>query len=84
MSNVKSICNGAVVPELGAPNEQLIAMLKDVLAMAETGELQSFVGTGFTTDKQRVAVWADYHPDVYQMAGAVTWLQAEYIRRHET
>lgn len=83
MSNVKSICAGAVVPELGAPSPELVAMLKDLLAMAETGELQSFVGTGFTTDKQRVAVWADHHPDTYQMLGAVAWLQAEYVRRHE-
>jgi hypothetical protein len=83
VSNVKSIY-GAEVPvkELGEPNVALVALLKDILAMAESGQLQSFIGTGFTTDNLRTAVWADQHPDVYQMLGALGWLQAEYIARH--
>lgn len=84
VSNVKSISGGAPVPESGTPNPQLVAVLKDMLAMAESGELQSFVGTGFTTTKHRVALWADHHPDTYQMLGAVAWLQSEYIARHAT
>lgn len=83
MSKVQSIY-GADIPvkELGTPNPALVDMLKDLLAMAETGQLQSFVGTGFTTDNLRTAVWADQHPDVYQMLGALGWLQAEYVKRH--
>jgi hypothetical protein len=64
------------------PNAGLIAALQDLLNMAETGQLQSFVGTGFTRDGLRAATWADFHSDVYQMLGALAWLQAEYIHRH--
>lgn len=83
MSNVQSIY-GADIPvkELGEPNAALVAGLKDLLAMAETGQLQSFIGTGFTSDNLRMAMWADQHPDLYQMLGALGWLQAEYIKRH--
>lgn len=83
MSNVKSIY-GAEVPvkELGEPNAALVALLKDVLAMAESGQLQAFIGTGFTSDNLRTVIWADQHPDVYQMLGALAWMQAEYIKRH--
>lgn len=82
MNNVKSISGGRLVPEQGTPNEELVARLKDVLALAETGELQSFIGTGFTSERLRLAVWADHHPDVIQMLGSLAWLQAEYIQRH--
>ena len=60
----------------------LIRVLRDALARAESGELQSFIGTGFNADGTRLAVWADLHENVYEMAGALTWLQAEYIHRH--
>lgn len=63
------------------PNSQLIAVLKDVLAMAERGELQSFIGTGFTAEGQRLATWCDANPNVYEMLGALSWLQHEYVQR---
>lgn len=69
-------------PELGEPNEVLIHILKDMLEMAKSGRLQSLVGTGFTKEGNRLAVWADLHPDVYQMLGALNWLEHEYVRRH--
>ena len=64
------------------PNPQLVKNLRDLLDMAETGQLQSFVGTGFTRDGLRAATWGDFHSDVYQMLGALAWLQAEYVERH--
>lgn len=66
----------------GQPNEGLVTTLRNMLAMAESGELQSFIGCGFTTDRGRLAVWSDNHPDVFAMLGSIAWLQAEYIHRH--
>jgi hypothetical protein len=64
------------------PNENLIAALEDVLAMAKDGRLQSFIGAGVTQDDMRMTVWSDYHNDIYQMLGSLAWLQAEYIKKH--
>jgi len=80
MTNVVNL-DGTDV-EHGKPNPQLIDVLKKVLAMAEGGQLQSYIGTGFTDDGLRVATWCDHHIDVYQQLGALAWLQAEYIDKH--
>lgn len=82
MSNVISL-NGVPV-EPSEPNQSLISALKAALAMAESGQLQSYIGTGFTSDGLRMATWCDSHDDVYQMLGGLAWLQAEYIKRHAT
>ena len=72
---------GSKLPTIG-PNPDVVDLLSQLLARAESGEIQSFIGTGFTRDGLRLALWADTHHDVYQMLGAVAWLQAEYIHRH--
>jgi hypothetical protein len=64
------------------PNDGLISALRQLLAMAESGQLQSYIGTGFTCDGLRMATWGDHHDDVYQMLGALAWLQSEYLHRH--
>lgn len=78
-----------VVPLLGArlptgvPNEALVKALEGLLEHARSGRLQSFIGTGFGDDgKSRFAHWSDSHDDVYQMLGALAWLQHEYVARH--
>ena len=72
---------GCKQPNAG-PNRSLIESLRDLLGRAERGELQSFIGTGFTTDGMRAAVWADHHCNVYEMLGAIAWLEHEYVSRH--
>lgn len=62
------------------PNEPLIALLKDLLNFAETGQLQSFCGTGFTTEGLRITVLAP-GSDVYSMQGAIHVLAAEHLRQ---
>ena len=81
MSNVKYISTGAAVPDKAMPNLALIKMLSDVLKMAESGQLQSYIGTGFTHDGLRVSTWGDYHDDKYQVLGALNWLAHDYVRR---
>jgi hypothetical protein len=66
-----------------APNTTLIAALRETLERAESGEPQSFIGTGFTGAGMRFAFWCDHHTNVYEMLGAIAWLQAEYVHRHE-
>lgn len=80
MSNVTAL-PGVRAPVSG-PNEALVSVLRDLLSRAEAGHLQSFIGTGFQADGMRAAAWADQHDNVYQMLGALAWLQAEYVHRH--
>jgi len=81
MSNVRALPNIGNLPT-SEPNEQLIKNLEDLLAMARSGQLQSFIGTGFFLDGARVASWGDFHQNVYEMLGSLSWLHAEYIHRH--
>lgn len=81
MSNVVPLIAGKSLPN-AAPNEALIAALSDLLKMAESGQLQSYIGSGFTHDGLRVSTWCDFHDDVYQVVGSMEWLKAEYINRH--
>ena len=78
--NVRSL--PGVVVRSDKPNELLIGALQNLLALAESGKLQSFIGTGFTADGLRAAVWCDFEQDVYKMLGSLAWVQAEYIHRH--
>ncbi|MDO6966978.1 hypothetical protein [Rhizobium alvei] len=68
-------------PELGEPNQPLIKAITNLLEMAKTGRLQSFVGTGFTHEGNRLSLWCDTHPDIYQMLGSIAWLEHEYVER---
>jgi len=81
MTNVKYLSTGDDVPDRAQPNPALIKMLSDVLKMAESGQLQSYIGTGFTHDGLRVSTWGDYHDDKYQVLGALNWLAHDYVRR---
>jgi len=78
VSNVTAL-PGCRVPSQG-PNGAVVEALRDLLSRAEAGELQSFIGTGFTQDGLRCAVWCD-HANVYEMLGSLAWLQAEYVQR---
>lgn len=66
----------------GEPSEMVIAICRDLLEMAEDGRLQSMVGTGFLADGSRIGIWADAHTNVYEMLGAINWLEHEYVERH--
>lgn len=81
MSNVAPLFAGRRLPD-DAPNEALIAALSDLLKMAESGQLQSYIGSGFTRDGLRVATWCDFHDNVYEVVGSMEWMKAEYIARH--
>lgn len=80
MSNVVSI-SGDKPPQLGEPNEAVVAALEELLAMAKGGQLQNFIGTGFAPDGGRVSCWAGEHQNVYEMLGSINWLEHEYVDR---
>jgi hypothetical protein len=82
VTNVVTLKGGEPVPEAGTPNPVLIEALDHLLAMAKEGQLQSFIGTGFVVSGARMSCWVDHHPDVYQMRGALAWLESEYVHRH--
>ena len=79
MSNIASLFTKR---DPAQPNASLVSALQDRVRRAECGDLQSFVGAGFTADGMRAAMWSDHHNNVYEMMGALAWLQAEYVHRH--
>jgi hypothetical protein len=79
MSNVKYLETGADMPSKSAPNPELIEMLTQALKMAESGQLQSYIGTGFAGDGLRLSTWGNFHDDKYQMLGSLNWLAHEYV-----
>ena len=81
MSNITALHSNVSIPT-GQPNEVLIDALEQLLAMAKSGQLQSYIGSGFTCDGLRVSTWCDFHDDVYQVVGSMEWLKAEYLERH--
>lgn len=81
MSNVTTL-PGIKPPMTGKPNQALVSALKATLAMAERGELQSLLATGFVVDGGRYSFVGDYHENIYEMLGALVWLQGEYQARH--
>lgn len=81
MSNVTVLPN-VKPPTTGKPNVGLISMLENMLEKAKSGELQSLIGTGYLVDGHRLSFFADQHEDIYQMLGALAWLQSEYQNRH--
>lgn len=82
MSNVLSMPGLRNPEDAAKPNEALIEALRNALAMAESGQLQCYIGTGFTADGLRLATWVDHHDDRYQMLGSLAWLEHEYVSRH--
>ncbi|MCR4297381.1 MAG: hypothetical protein NUV75_01320 [Gallionella sp.] len=80
-SNVKAL-PGSRVPGDRTVNTALVEALRLLLGRAESGELQSFIGTGFQADNLRASLWCDHHKDLYAMLGSLAWLQAEYVHRH--
>ncbi len=77
MSNVSAL-PGAMVPT-GDPDIRMVKLLRNVLAMAESGELQSIVMTGFVASGDRMSGFAgDLDGDVYKLRGAIMWLDTEY------
>lgn len=82
MSGNVHFLNGKKPTQLGEPRQELIGVLENLLERAKSGELQSFLGVGFTAAGLRACAWIDLHEDVYAMLGSIEWLKAEYIHRH--
>jgi hypothetical protein len=72
---------GASVPT-SEPNEALVAALKDILAEAESGLLQSFIAAGFRSDGLRMSCFLGAHSNVYEVIGSIEMLKQDYIDRH--
>lgn len=74
---------GAVAPD--QPDAALVELLRDLVKKAESGELRSFIGTGFLANGRRMSLWGedDSNPDLYSMYGALCALPVEYMKRHD-
>ena len=80
MTNITSL-RGAVVPT-NEPNQALIDALKDILADAESGRLQSFYASGFLSDGLRMSCILGTHDNVYEVIGSMELLKQDYINYH--
>lgn len=80
MDNISPLHSGINL-QSSVPNEAVIAAMRNLLDMAEDGRLRSFIGTGFVNDGNRVAIWCDFHDNVYEMLGAINWLEHEFVDR---
>lgn len=78
MSNVVNFPGKETVPTVPAPCQELIDGIKDALERAEAGELQSFIGIGFTHDGGVYHMICDFHENNYEVLGALQWL----VQRH--
>lgn len=76
MSNVKAL-PGVMAPT-SEPNQALIKALEDILESAKSGELQSFLATGFRADGLRMSCIFP-HTNVYEVVGSLEFLKAEYM-----
>jgi hypothetical protein len=80
MSKITAL-HGAVVPT-NEPNQALIAALKDILADAESGRLQSLFASGFLSDGLRMSCIIGAHSNVYEVIGSIEMLKHDYIINH--
>lgn len=80
MSNITAL-RGATVPT-NEPNAALVAALKDILADAESGRLQSFFAAGFLADGLRMSCVLGDHSNVYEVIGSIEMLKHNYITNH--
>lgn len=80
MSNVKAM-RGAIVPT-NEPNQALISVIKDMLAEAESGSLQSLLAAGFRADGLRMSCIINTHPNAYEVIGSLEMLKLEYINNY--
>lgn len=63
----------------GQPDAGMCSAIRDVLDMAEAGDLVNFVGTGFRQDGNRLAVsGGNLMWNVYSMSGSIAWLGRWY------
>jgi len=80
MTNVTAL-RGAVVLT-NEPNAALVAALKDILADAESGRLQSFFAAGFLNDGLRMSCVLGDHSNIYEVVGSIEMLKQHYITNH--
>ena len=78
MNNVKTL-PGVTAPS-AEPNEALIAAIKDILAEAESGRLQSLFACGFRNDGLRMSCMFP-HTNVYEVVGSIEFLKMQYIHQ---
>lgn len=77
MTNVTALRGGAIPTQ--EPNPALIAALKDILADAESGRLQSLFAAGFLSDGLRMSCILGNHSSVYEVIGSIEMLKSDYI-----
>ena len=81
MTNIKLLHEGIQV-KTDEPNEQLVSTLSDLLRLAESGSLQSCIGTGFDSQQTRITAWCDFHDNKYEMLGAIEFLKTEWLDKN--
>lgn len=79
MSNVRAFPGCVVENE---PVLELVSLLRQLTAKAESGELRSFVGTGFMHNGTCAMCLGDFSDDPYRMLGALSVLRDQYVEAY--
>jgi len=86
MTNVVSLhgepvqrSDGTIIPLDTSPNERLIQGLKELLVLAESGELRNFMGFGFRANGLVTRLLEDTHPNAYEVTGALEAIRHDYL-----
>lgn len=67
---------------VGQPNDALVKMLEDALAKARSGELQTILAVGHTSDGAIFTVFTKAaHNDYFLHLGAIEAMKAEFMAR---
>ncbi len=75
--NVKPIHNRIVI-ESAEPNEALIAGLEGLVEQARSGQLQTFIGCGFSSDGLLIEYIGDFGSSMFKTLGGLEWLVDSY------
>ena len=77
---VVSIKGGKPVePEAVVPNEALVKMLTDALALATSGSLQTFVGIGLLETGEQYHMAAYNTDEAHLVLGLLEWLKLDFF-----
>lgn len=73
---------GVKLPTPAEPHAILVEVLKGLLADAEKGELQCFIGVGLDAEGARTEVWVSGEEDCETAYCALVSLERSYFKRN--
>ena len=70
---------GERIYQPGEPVPELVSLIEGMLERAKRGEIKCLIGTGWTSDGGRLSYRGGHHDNIYEMRGAIAFLDDEYV-----